>query len=356
MDYQHFDAKDFATDEYFQQWVLLPDNTNDHFWQTWMQEHPEQKDMVEQARKTVLMLGYRERSIYAKEIESVKAKVFREINRTPQEPSHASVVVVRPLTPKWYWLAASLTGILMLTMVAWLFVRNSQYTTYATGYGEIKEFYLPDSSLVVLNANSALKYSTEWEEAGTRKVWLEGEAFFHVKKRMLTEDDKSADVTGFAKFIVYADAIAVEVLGTEFNVNHREDQTEVTLKSGKVKLAVQNGSGEEIEMQPGDLVEFAQQSQSVKKTTVDPTTRIAWKDHLMVFDHLTLQEIADRLEDTYGVQIVFEDAALAKEQFKGFVPADNLDMLLKAFSKLYNLKISREGQTLIFHRVTEETG
>ncbi len=352
MDYQHFDAAAFAADEYFQQWVLLPGEANDHFWQDWVTANPEKSAAIEEARQTVLSLGYREHPLYTAEIRKIKAHVMGNLDKevTPASPT------VRSLYPTGYRIAASLTGLLLLSLIAWMLLKDQSYATRATGYGEIKEFYLPDSSLVVLNANSTLKYLKKWEETGTRKVWLEGEAFFHVRKQR-HENDESADAPGFAKFIVYAEALTVEVLGTEFNVNHREDQTEVTLKSGKVKLAVQNGqSKQEIEMQPGELVKFARQSQLMEKTSVDPATRTAWKEGLLVFDHLTLREIAGRLEDTYGVQVVFENAGLADKRFKGFVPAGNLDMLLKAFSKLYNIKISQKGKTLIFQQVEEVSG
>ena len=34
-----------------------------------------------------------------------------------------------------------------------------------TGYGEVKQILLPDSSLVILNANSSIRIQQEWSEA-----------------------------------------------------------------------------------------------------------------------------------------------------------------------------------------------
>ncbi len=59
------------------------------------------------------------------------------------------------------------------------------------------------------------------------------------------------------KFAVHTGEVAVEVLGTCFNVWKRGKKTKVVLSTGKVKLDLENSS-EAVLMQPGDLVELEQ--------------------------------------------------------------------------------------------------
>src|SRR5690606_15777064 len=103
--------------------------------------------------------------------------------------------------------------------------QSSSWLQCTTGYGETRKINLPDGSLVVLNANSELKYESNWQQAPMREVWLQGEAFFEVVK---TTEEK--------QFIVHTGSLDVEVLGTQFNVHNRHQKVQVVLSSGKVKL------------------------------------------------------------------------------------------------------------------------
>ena len=98
---------------------------------------------------------------------------------------------------------------------------------YKTGFAKTKKITLPDGSKVTLNANSELKLSSNWGDKGDRQVWLEGEAYFEVEKKLATHQ----------KFIVHTKDIDVEVLGTKFNVNTRHEKAIVSLEEGKIKLS-----------------------------------------------------------------------------------------------------------------------
>src|SRR5258707_3694979 len=67
----------------------------------------------------------------------------------------------------------------------WIGARTGhpQYALQKTGFGEMKTIVLPDSSVVILNSNSSLSIPEQWTETADRQVWLEGEAYFQVKKQ-----------------------------------------------------------------------------------------------------------------------------------------------------------------------------
>lgn len=88
---------------------------------------------------------------------------------------------------------------------------------------EVCTVLLPDSSTVYLNSQAKLKYPTHF--AKERRVYLDGEAYFVVRKQ------------NGKRFIVHTVSEAeVEVLGTEFNVKTNRQGASTTLVSGAVKL------------------------------------------------------------------------------------------------------------------------
>src|SRR5690606_18122735 len=125
----------------------------------------------------------------------------------------------------WYRIAAVFAGLLLVSALL-LWVYRTSDTTYTTAFGEVKTILLPDSSEIILNANSTLSYATHWNKSKAREVFLSGEAFFKVQEKPVA--------SGYAKFVVHTGNLDIEVLGTQFNVHHRRNKTQVVLNSGKV--------------------------------------------------------------------------------------------------------------------------
>jgi DNA-directed RNA polymerase specialized sigma24 family protein len=116
-----------------------------------------------------------------------------------------------------------------------------------------------------------------------RVVWMQGEAFFDINH---LENNQ--------KFIVKALNIDVEVLGTQFNVNSRRNNTTVVLNSGKVKLNHDDLVNDEF-MDPGDLVEFSGHEKKIRKKVVNPEQFSSWKSNILIFKATPLSEIAQTL-------------------------------------------------------------
>lgn len=261
---------------------------------------------------------------------------------TFQKRRHKSTPQRTSLTPRIWYRAAAVAGIVLGSIALWLFIRQNQAVTYATGYGEVRTFTLPDNSTVTLNANSSLRYAPDWNSEVPREVWLDGEVYFSV---IHTQNDQP--------FLVHVtDALRVEVLGTAFNVKDRRHRAEVVLTTGKVKLSVQkNQAGSQtLAMQPGELVAFAEADQTLRKKRVDPKNYAAWRDHKMIFDQMTLQELARQLEDIYGVSITIEGDRLANTTLTGAFPTHNLEIILSSLPTIVAMEILRNEDRITFKR------
>ncbi len=151
--------------------------------------------------------------------------------------------------------------------------------------------------------------------------------------------------------MVHTGQLNVRVLGTEFNVSNRHEQTTVVLNSGSVKL--ETGSPDtrkDVLMKPGDLVQFSEKDQSFTRKAVNPEKFSSWTQNQLIFDNTPLKEIAQVLEDTYGMKIIFADPKLAARTFTATIPVSKPDILLTALSESLNLRVSRNDNEIILER------
>ncbi len=150
---------------------------------------------------------------------------------------------------------------------------------------------LPDGTKVSLNAESSIRYPIAFV-GNERKVFVTGETYFEVAK------DKSKP------FRVMAGDVALEDLGTEFNVNayNNEPYFAATLVEGSVRVT--KGSKENI-LKPAQQVQVTNNDFKIVNTDVDDI--IAWKNNEFKFSGTSLDEIMRQVERWYDADVEFKD-------------------------------------------------
>ncbi|WKN44216.1 FecR family protein [Tunicatimonas pelagia] len=334
MDYTNFDVEDFVDDTYFRRWVLRPDTTSEQFWYNWQQQHPDKAKVIAQARQIVTSIPV----VRYQLPQSDRTQIWNQIQNVTATPSN-SHSLYRSTYLRW----AAAIALLIVTTVALLVWQSSHSNQlyYTTTYGEQQVVTLPDSSIVILNANSSLRLPDGGFEHEIRELWLEGEAFFRVRKEI---GNPSISDTALRKFIVHTADADVEVLGTEFNVRSRDDITQVVLNSGKVKVNIARDS---IMMKPGDLVEVDLEKQEVVQRMVDPKVHSAWKENKLICNGMPVEEIAEMLRDTYGLHIVFADTSLASTRVYGTFPTENIDVFLLLLAESTEATLRRKDNQVV---------
>ena len=241
----------------------------------------------------------------------------------------------------WYRVAAVLAGLALLAGVLYFgMVNDDQTLRYATHYGETKTFLLPDSSRVTLNANSSLTFRTS--EQSVREAWLEGEAFFEVRK--VSDIQSSSEPV---KFIVHTAHLDVEVLGTAFNVNDRRGTTQVVLAHGKVRLETQQN--EQLTMQPGELAELSSPDAVLTKQAVNPVDYTTWRENKLVFKRTPIRKVAQTIEDYYGLEVRLE-GDWANQQITGTIPTGSQEVFLEVLAESMGVEIGQEGNRLVLKK------
>ncbi|MBC8082476.1 MAG: FecR domain-containing protein, partial [Hymenobacter sp.] len=212
--------------------------------------------------------------------------------------------------------------------------------SYTTTYGQTRTVQLPDGSQVTLNAQSTLRYPAAWDRGASapREVWLDGEGYFSVQHQ---PDNQ--------RFVVHTTAgLNVEVLGTQFTVYRRHAQARVQLLKGKVLVDFADQARADITMRPGEVVETADDRPANVVHEAAATSRHAvWTGRELVFDSTPLAEVAIRLQDTYGLSVIIENAALNTRKFTGAIPAGDLPLLCQTLEKTLQLKVQRQARKIV---------
>lgn len=354
--YRDYSVEDFIADASFIDWVMNPESHHTHSWEAWVAQHPERSKDIEEAKQFIRSIGFETHRLPAAAVAHDYRKLKDAIRQTPPV-KQPPVFMMHPRI--WSRVAAVFIGLLTLAFAYYYAVQEPEMVEHITAYGETKTIVLPDSSVATLNANSMIQYPAEWEE---RKVWLQGEAFFDVKKIMLYDGMENANDRGphlsdqrqanleKVKFTVHTEDVTVEVLGTQFNVNHRRGKTAVVLSSGKVKLTAHTRQDTGIEMLPGDYVSFSEEQRTFERKQVHAEDYSAWKQNQLVFRNASFTEIATVLKDNYGLPTEFKDPDIARFRYTGTTPADNLNELFTKLSLLFPVKIDRMGNQIIIDK------
>jgi len=290
------------------------------FWRFRVREHPP----VEEDHDILLKFGLTRHTLPPEDVSDLWKRI-----RQKNDPLHGKIN--KPSAgSRWYWLAAA---VLLTAATISLYLRNPN-TEYRTSFGETKTVILPDGSTVILNANSLVSYHKNWE---MREIWLEGEAYFSVVHTQNHQPFKVSTPGG----------VAVEVLGTTFNVYHRAVETKVVLNSGEISLSFPVDKKEKkILMKPGELVEYKKDTYS--KRVVDPRMYAAWTEKKIILNQTSLREMIQMAKDNYGVEIDVPLEKMLEQTVSGSMPIGDAESFVNQVAKAFQLRVVHENNRLLF--------
>jgi transmembrane sensor len=220
---------------------------------------------------------------------------------------------------KIYAIAASVC--FLITTGSLLYKINNK--TFICPKGKQMVLLLPDKSSVQMNSSTRINYKLfRWEE--NRKVNLDGEAFFEVKKGN--------------KFEVVTRKGIISVLGTSFNVYARENNLNVVCKTGSVLVSNSN----KVILKAGDGCKNTNISKILQpyKPIVDKQT--GWLNGNFWFENVILEDVFKEIERQFNVNLVYNDTA--ERYYTGYFSNADLNEALKmvCFPMQLNYKINNK--------------
>ena len=214
------------------------------------------------------------------------------------------------------------------------------YNTLNVPYGKRFEILLSDGTKVHLNAGTSLKYPVKFLKGQNREVFLKGEAFFNVSK-----DTKHP-------FIVNADALNVQVLGTQFNISsYPEDiETDVVLVEGSVNLYTEEASNNHVLLKPGFKGSYLKNNTgNITTNPVITSIYTSWIDGELVFRNITFENIMKKMERHYNVDIQNNHTELANEKFNASFRNEPIEKILEYFKITYNINYTINNNKILIN-------
>jgi transmembrane sensor len=308
----------------------------------WIKTDPSVKNEVESLKKiynSKLETGLLEQTNDA--WDYVHDKIHSRTNEI-----HVNKYNINPLTFRILKAAAILLVIIggyFISAQIGLFKKNIKpeliWVERAALPGERLKMILSDSSTIILNADSRIKYPDRFIN-NSREIYLEGEAFFEVSK----DTNKP--------FIVRTGEIITTVLGTKFNVKAYSKETEisVSLVEGKVKVSAgkENTENKNIILKPSQQLTYNKVDKKDSVGLFDEEKAIGWKDKKLKFEKEPLEKILIALERSYGVKFELADKSYASWKVSANFNNASITSVIEVLKNLTNLKsrIIRENDII----------
>ena len=229
---------------------------------------------------------------------------------------------VRKLHPISWSIGVAASIILLFGLFS---IFTTDLITHKTNFGETKTISLLDGSEVILNSKSTITFNeVDWKE--NRQLTLDGEAYFKVEKG--------------STFTVNTNNGSVVVLGTQFNVNSKDDFFDVVCYEGKVSV---NSNSLDYILLPTNS--FRKINESSLESSTTQLSQPTWIDGESTFKSVPIKYVITALEDQYNIKIdseLIDDSTI----FSGSFPHENLNIaLITVFDALkirYNQKEKRK--------------
>ncbi len=343
MKYNEYDIENFLADELFVKWVKTDSKKADHFWQSWISEHPEKLPAVRKAREILLNTQVQKRPSPSKKDYN---DVLEGILKSTRSPSCHTVNRYTDTNRDKLRYAVAASIVLML-LSAWFFQANFRGVdtgklaespptlTRKVANGHKSTLRLADGTVVKLNAGAEINFPEYFDPTGNREVTLAGEAFFEVAHNPEQP------------FIIHCNGVSTKVLGTSFNISAKPDRVNVAVVTGKVKVCAANAgtAADMVFLEKGEQVHYESTTRSFIKTRADVSAVTSWTRGIIYFKEANFTEIETRLEEWYGVEI--NTRLVPKARFSGRFKNKSLEEVLDGLSYTFNFQYKLEGKSVI---------
>lgn len=277
--------------------------------------------------------------------------LYERIHVQISETENAGNVKVQPLRKRWYYAAAAVVTLALLFTYTHLSdIRNtkseialtdSSQITFSNQEKKIIRYNLPDQSIVWLRPGAKVSHPIAFKNRQNREINFQGEAFFDIKR-----DVKHP-------FIIHCGKLKTQVLGTSFVVKARENDADyqVSVVTGSVAVSRQN-SGSESEtlvLKPKQKAVFERVTNKITLVTAPDHALVNenWQTVSLIFDETPMSEVANRLQQTFHIQIEFANPAIKRCRLKVDFNHQKLPEILGMIETLLGTTYEIEGSKVI---------
>ncbi|GAB3985563.1 FecR family protein [Spirosoma daeguense] len=325
--YRTYTAEELAQDDFFRQWVQAPTAENDTFWSGFQMQYPECRSAVIKARAflkaventQILPTATQRDRMWTDIQQQIQNGEIVDVVNSPRirrigfwQSWGAAAAVLLLLGFGWWFVQKPDSADQLATSAGWHSPENATLTEKRNETQKPLTVQLSDGSTIVLQPRSRVQYPEKFNSI-KREVYLEGEGFFEVTKN----PDQP--------FIVYANGLVTQVVGTSFTIKAMLNvaQVSVAVRTGKVAVYTlkalqqsQQRSGtiaNRLLLTPNQQAIFNTTNEQLTKRLVDEPALLNKPEtsQYFVFDEAPVSDVFQKLEQAYGVTIQYDSTTFS---------------------------------------------
>lgn len=343
MEEPKYDITFFLSDRKFAEYVY--ENKYRNYWEKFFRDYPGMLPIADEAKKLLLTIQFKDYDFYEEKFqEDLQRLQYSILSKSQSSGSNMSSKVEKRFIDWHYYTKVAAVFLIFTSVIVYIFMNVSKFNppqivkisdspliVENLSKYERKSFVLSDGSTVIVNAGSSISFPNKFAN-NKRVVYLEGEAFFEV-----VHDPQKP-------FIVETDNIAVQVLGTSFNLNSFKGANinSVAVAQGKVLTSLKSNPDVSVVLNKNDFVKISEKGKISPVQKLDSLSVFGWKTGTLHFKDASLQDVTERLSTWYFVDFEMD---LKNPISKGFSAtfrnetlANVLDGLSFALEIKYELK------------------
>lgn len=285
-----------------------------------------------------------EKGLPAEWLESVKARMHQQLM---QEFKAAPVIPMkRGRLLRKYAAAAAIVLTIGAGMLLW-YLKGKQVvpaqqsitalSIIENNHNVIRKVTMPDGTVVWLNRHSRLEFDHRQYNRTQRFVRLSGEGFFEVAK------------DAGRPFIVETGNIHTRVLGTAFNIEayQHESEIRVSLVHGKVSLEDKVRAVTAV-LTPNQTMRYSRQAKSWQLMPMAISNIDAWTSGALVFNEVPLEEAIERIGDRYHLAINYDKHLLQNKRITATFTVSDWQSALRNMLFVHGLTFTtKQGRVVI---------
>ena len=227
-----------------------------------------------------------------------------------------------------YWSYRKLSVPSKVASIAWDEVQTKP--------GERSRLTLGDGTVIYLNGATTMKYPQVFAGKSREVELVSGEIFLEVAPNETMP------------FMVKTDSLAVQVLGTSFQVSNRPNgkQVSVAVKTGKVSFGT-NSKLRSLLLTPGKTGVFHKKEGNWKELTCNKDAIAGWTRNEFIFEDASLPEVLTAIQNSYGLNYRIENRSAENRLYRASFNQHTPQQIVHALSILGDFKYVIRDSTII---------
>lgn len=313
---------------------------------------PEELELLQQW-VTQLDLSDESTDLSEEQLVAVKNRMYQQL------VSAKPPAIRRHLPYRRFLAAASWLLVIVSTAVLYYYIKpigvqrhkqQPQLTVIENLQPAIRRVTLPDGSQVCLNMNSRLEFDPEQFNHTERLLKLSGEGYFEVVSLPLAPNS-GGGTENKVPFIVETGSLRTRVLGTAFNIEAYDQESEVRVSLVHGKIALDDTATDRTTiLSPNHSLRYSKQTQSWEVLPVEAATVALWTQGYLVFNEVPLKEAIRRISERYRVAIECDEALVQNKRITASFQHSAWPTVLTNILFVHDLNYKKVGEKVTIVR------